>query len=141
MDSQIAYNGISISMTILAEIGANGYLFIDTQRAIEMAKFFGISTKRLSKSIGTKGYNGQPGTAITHTITCHLLIDGRRFLNQPLLVTPLGQHDLIIGRRWFAKHDVWLDVRNQGLVWPEQQCPMDVITEHQYRQAPKQILQ
>lgn len=130
VDSQIAYNGISILMTILADTGANGYLFIDTQWAIEMAKFFGIPTKQLSKLISMKGYNNQPGTAITHTITCHLLIEGWWLLNQPLLVTPLGQHDLIIGRRWFAKHDVWLDVCNQKLVWPEQQCPMDVITEH-----------
>lgn len=39
VDSQIAYNtGISIPMSTLADTGANGYLFIDTQQVIEMAK-------------------------------------------------------------------------------------------------------
>ena len=40
--SQVAFNGYSIPMKSLADSGANGYLFIDTQRAIEAAQFFGI---------------------------------------------------------------------------------------------------
>lgn len=128
-------------MTTLADTGANGYLFIDTQRAIEIARFFGIPTQKLPIPVGTKGYDGQAGSAITHAIVCHLLIEGRRFLNQPFLITSLGQQDLIIGRRWLAEQDVWLDVRNRNLVWPEQRCIMDDLTTQQYREAPKQILQ
>ena len=41
--SQIAYNGLSFPMTTLADTGANGSLFIDTQQAIEIAKYFEIS--------------------------------------------------------------------------------------------------
>ena len=35
-----------------------------------------------------------------------------------MLVTNLGRHDLIIGRKWLAKQDVWLDVKNRKLLWP-----------------------
>ena len=77
MNSQIAYNGISIPLTNLANTGANVYLFMDTQKAIELAKFFGIPTQRLNTPIGTKGYDGRAGSTITHVIVCHLLIDGR----------------------------------------------------------------
>ena len=120
MNSQIAYNEISIPLTTLANTGANGYLFIHTKRAIELTKFFGIPTHQLKTSIGIKRYYGQVGAAITHAIVCHLLIGRRCFLNQPFLIADLGQHDLIIGRKWFDRHDVWLDVRNWRLVWPEQ---------------------
>lgn len=48
----------------------------------------------------------------------HLVVDGRRFLNQTFLLIDLGQHDLIIGRRWLSEQDVWMDVRNHQLIWP-----------------------
>jgi len=77
VNSQIAYNGISIPLTTLADTGANGYLFMDTQRATELVKFFGISTRRLNTPIGTKGYDGRAGSTITEAIVCHLLVGGR----------------------------------------------------------------
>lgn len=141
VNSQIAYNGISIPLTTLADTGANGYLFMDTQRATGLAKFFGIPTRRLNNPIGTKGYDGRAGSAITHAIICHLLIGGRRFLNQPFLIADLGQHDMIVGRKWFESHDVWLNVRHRRLVWPEQRSHLDSIQSQQYLEAPKQILQ
>lgn len=141
MNSQIAYNGISIPLTTLVDTGANGYLFMDTQRATELAKFFGIPTRRLDSPVATKGYDGKAGSAITHAIICHLLIDGRRFLNQPFLITNLGQHDMIIGRKWFDHYDVWLNVKHRRLVWPDQRSCLDDIQSKQYLEVPKQILQ
>ena len=141
MNSQIAHNGISIPLTTLADTGANGYLFIHTKRATELTKFFGIPTHQLKTEIGTKGYDGQARASITHVMRCHLLTGGRCFLNQLFLITDLGQHDLIIGRKWFDHHDVWLDVKNRKLIWPEQRSSMDIITREQYLEAPKQILQ
>ena len=141
MNSQVAYNGISIPLTTLADTGANGYLFMDTQRAVGLAKFFGVPTRRLDTPIGTKGYDGRTGSTITHAIICHLLIDGRRFLNQPFLIANLGQHDVIVGRKWFDSQDVWLNVKHRKLVWPEQRSLLDEIQCKQYLVAPKQILQ
>jgi hypothetical protein len=36
----------------------------------------------------------------------------------PFLVTDLGHHDVILGRKWLAYLDLWLDVRNRQLIWP-----------------------
>lgn len=49
----------------------------------------------------------------------HLWVEGRRFLKVPLLITDLGQYDLILGRKWLSEQDIWLDVRERRLVWPE----------------------
>ena len=35
-----------------------------------------------------------------------------------MLVVDLGSHDIILGRKWFTHLDIWLDVRNQRLLWP-----------------------
>lgn len=40
--SQIALNGLSFPMTALADTGANRSLFLDRQRAVEMAQFHNI---------------------------------------------------------------------------------------------------
>ena len=74
--SQIAYNGLSFSMITLADTEANDSLFIDTQRAIEIVKYFEISIIQLRTAADTKGFNGQPETPITHAIMLHLVIDG-----------------------------------------------------------------
>ena len=35
-----------------------------------------------------------------------------------MLILDLGSHDIILGRKWFTQFDIWLDVRNQRLLWP-----------------------
>ncbi len=37
-----------------------------------------------------------------------------------MLILDLGSHNLIIGRKWLEYYDVWLDVRNRRLLWPNQ---------------------
>jgi hypothetical protein len=37
-----------------------------------------------------------------------------------MLILDLGSHNLILGRKWLAYHDIWLDVRNRRLLWPDQ---------------------
>ena len=46
------------------------------------------------------------------------MVDGRRQLDIPILITNLGRHDLIIKRKWLAKQDVWLDIKNRKLLQP-----------------------
>ena len=79
----------------------------------------------LDTTAETKGFNGRQGPSITHAIILHLIIDNRRFLNQTFLLVDLGQHDMIIGRRWLAEQDVWMDVRNRRLIWPNECVPTD----------------
>jgi predicted aspartyl protease len=138
--SQIASNGYSVSLSSLVDSGANGYLFIDTQRAIEAAKFLGVPVYPLPKHCGTKGFDGRPGVPIAHAIILHLWVDGRRFLRAPMLITDLGQYDMIIGRNWLAKHDVWLNMKDQRLIWPEQRSLLEEVQSKQMTVVPKEIL-
>ncbi len=79
---------------------------------------------RLKNPIPLHGYDGKASQA-THVIILHLRIDGRRQQNVPMVIVDLGQHDLILGRKWFALHDIWLDVKNQRLIWPDGRSPED----------------
>ena len=112
VNSQLAYNGLSFPMTTLADTGANRYLFIDTKKAIELAHFYNIPTEPLRQPVKIRGFSGSDRLHITHAIKLHLIVGGRRFLNQTFLILNLGQHEAIISRQWFAEHDVWLDVWN-----------------------------
>ena len=125
VDSQLAYNGLSFPVTTLADTGANRYLFIDTKKAIELARFYNIPTEPLKQPAKTRGFSGSAGPQITHAIKLHLIIGRRRFLNKPFLILNLGQHVAITGRQWFYDHDILLDVPNRRLIWPHERTLKD----------------
>jgi hypothetical protein len=50
-------------------------------------------------------------------------------MNVLMLIAELGQHQLILGRSWMEEHDLWIDVRNRRLVWPEERSQQEEITE------------
>ena len=58
----------------------------------------------------------------------------------PILITDLGQHDIIIGKNWLAEQDVWLNMKDQRLVWPDQRSLLDEIQSQQNISLPKMIL-
>ena len=105
-------------MSALADLGVNGFVFIDTRLTHDLMKFLDVTTTSLSKPFSVKGYDGRPGKPVSKILTLHLEIDGRRQKDIPMLVLDLGSHDLILGRKWFTHFDIWLDVRNQRLLWP-----------------------
>ena len=72
----ISYNGFRVDSYALADTGANGFAFIDTACAIDVAKFLDIKTTRLEKPITVKGFDGKHGKAVTHILILHLSIDG-----------------------------------------------------------------
>jgi hypothetical protein len=113
---------------------------MDTQFAIEAARFFNIPVHPLPEPCRVKGFDGKSSTEITHAIILHLSVDGRRFLNMPIIITDLGQHDMIIGKNWLAEHDVWLNMKDQRLVWPDQRSLLDEIQSQQTMSLPKAIL-
>ena len=141
VDSQLAYNGLSFTVNTLADTGANGYLFIDTKKAIELACFYNIPTEPLRQPAKTRGFSSSDGPQITHTIKLHLIVGGWQFLNQTFLILNLGQHEVIISRQWFAEHDVWLDIQNWQLIWPYEQTLKDELEASQPKILPRQILQ
>jgi hypothetical protein len=130
-------------MKALADTGAGGYLFIDQATAIRICKRFGHGVKRLKEPLTVRGFNGSVAPAITHYIRLNLWVEGRRFRHAPMLIAPLGQHDLIIGRNWLADKDIWLDVRNQRLIWPEDRAvptQEEVVQRRQMPVVPTRIL-
>jgi hypothetical protein len=121
---QIAKNGFGNSLNALADTGANGLAFINTSCAVDAAKFFDTKVIRLKDPCPVRGYDGKPGKA-THVIILHLRVDGRRQKNVPMLILDLGQQDLILGRKWFEEHDIWMDIKNRRLIWPEERSLED----------------
>jgi hypothetical protein len=103
----------------LVDTGANGSIFLNTACAIDVAKFFQTKVVRLKTPYQIKGYDGKSNQPVTHVIILHLAIDGRRFKNVPMIIANLGNHDMIIGRQWLDEKDIWLDVKNQRLLWPQ----------------------
>ena len=48
-----------------------------------------------------------------------MTIQDHRELTTPMLITKLGQHQIILGKSWMKKHGVVLDMRNDRLsFWP-----------------------
>jgi hypothetical protein len=115
----IAHNRYAVKLNALVNSEANGFVFINTLCAIDIAKFLNVKAQRLSRPINVKGYNKKAESAITHILRLHLTIDGRRQYYIPLLILDLGSHDCILGRKWFVFLGVLIDAKRYCLRWPD----------------------
>jgi hypothetical protein len=116
----LAYNGYRVQTSALVDSGANGFVFIDTQCATNLARFLDVAFTPLPTPYPVRGFDGKPGRPATHAIILNLGVARRQQRRIPMLILDLGNHDLILGRKWLSYFDVWLDVRNQRLLWPNQ---------------------
>jgi hypothetical protein len=114
----LSNNGYSVKLKALADSRANGFVFIDTLCASDIAKFLGVKAQKLPQPVKVKGYDGRAGNAITHFLRLHLTINGRRQYNLPLLILDLGSHDLILGRKWLKHFCILVDAAAGCLRWP-----------------------
>jgi hypothetical protein len=64
----IVHNEYVVKLNVLADSGANGFVFIDTLCAIDIAKFLNVKAQRLSCLINVKGYDRKAGSAITYIL-------------------------------------------------------------------------
>jgi predicted aspartyl protease len=112
-----------VSSRALVDSGANGFVFIDRQCAVDIAQFLNLKAYRLPRSVPVKGYNGEGTQPVTHYLRLHLTIDQRRQYNLPLLILDLGSHDLILGRKWLAFFDILVNARRACLHWPKELEP------------------
>lgn len=115
----VSHNGSKVDIITLADTGANAFVLVDTRCASQTAESLNIPIQNLPKPIPVRGYNGQKGKSIVSILRMNLCVDGRKQYNVPFLITDLGDHDIILGRKWLAYLNLWLDVRNHRLVWPE----------------------
>jgi hypothetical protein len=53
----ITHNKYAVKLNVLANSGVNGFVFINTFYAIDIAKFLNVKAQRLSCPINVKGYN------------------------------------------------------------------------------------
>ena len=63
----LAKNGYGVISQALVDSGANGFVFIDTCCAVDIAKFLGLKTQRLPRAVPVKGYDGKGGQPIVTT--------------------------------------------------------------------------
>jgi predicted aspartyl protease len=102
----LSCNGYGVKTTALADSGANAFTLLNTECAQKISKFLNTPFEKLERPIPVKGYDGRTGKPITSVLRIHLRIDGRRQYNVPFLVTDLGHHDVILGRKWLAYLDL-----------------------------------
>ena len=138
--TQIGKNGYGVQADSLADTGANGYAFINTEFAVQVAKFCQTPAIRLQEVCYVKGYDGKTKEPVTHVIFLDLRIDGRQFKEVPLLIADLGNHEIILGRKWLAEQDIWLDVKNRRMIWPNERSPEEQVRLRNELVAPKGAL-
>ena len=112
-------NGYSVTLNALIDSGANGFIFMDTLCACDITPFLGTKFQRLPRTYHVKGYDGKAQNDISHFTRAHLMVDGRRQYNAPLLILDLGSHDIILGRKWLERFDIGIDCKRRRLIWPK----------------------
>ena len=102
----LSRNGCGVNTTALADSRANAFALLDTKCARKISEFLNTLIELLERLVPIKGYNRQMGRPITSILRIHLRVNGRRQYNVPFLVTNLGHHDVILGRKWLAYLDL-----------------------------------
>jgi hypothetical protein len=64
----IAHNKYAVKLNVLADFGANGFVFIDTLCTIDITKFLNVKAQCLSCPINVKGYDRKAESAITYIL-------------------------------------------------------------------------
>jgi hypothetical protein len=109
----LSCNGCGVNTTALADSRANAFALLDTICAKKISEFLNTPFEQLERPIPIKGYNGRMGKPIASILRIHLHVNGRRQYNVPFLVIDLGHHNVILGRKWLAYLDLWLDIWNR----------------------------
>ena len=107
----VSNNGLGIKTSSLIDTEANGYTFVDTQFAKTVERFLGIKPSILKDLCKVRGFNGQQTTSNTQFLELMLIID-RRQIQILILIVGLGDHDIILGRKWFVHTGVLIDCKN-----------------------------
>ena len=103
-------NRSKVSSFALADTGANALALIDTLSAQATSQFLSIPVERLPNPIVVRGFNGVNAPLITSILQLHICVDRRRLYNVPFLITDLGGHNMILGRKWMSYLGVSLDI-------------------------------
>ena len=112
-------NNSEIETTALLDTGATGYSFVDPSMVRRVCDKLHIEPVRLSRPKALRGFDGKPALNVTHAIYPTMTILDHKETTTPMLITKLGQHQIILGKPWMKKHGAVLDMKNDRLsFWP-----------------------
>ena len=124
MPVRLVRQGIMVKFDALIDSGANGYAFLDSNTLRHLNRFSEAQTRKLPNPIPIQGYNGSVGKNYVSFVSYFdLHVDKRIQRKTPFLILPLGNHPLILGRKWLQHNDVWLNCRLHRLKWPDDTPP------------------
>ena len=121
VDAELSAQNKKTATKGLADSGCTGaYCVIDEEYAVDVCRELDIAPRLIHPPRPLRGYDGKLAKRpITQAIYPHLSVDGHRESTVPMLIAPLGQHRLILGKPWMNKHQVLLDCqRDKLLFWP-----------------------
>ena len=137
---RLAKNSLSIASRALIDTGANGLAFIDAHLAGLLTKNFQTSLVALNDPLRVRGFNGTEAQPIRQALALHLLVDGRQCMDMPFLVTDLGKHEVILGKKWLAENRVLPDCYRQRLIWPRERSLKEELVSKHFMGVPRSIL-
>lgn len=107
-----------MKVSALVDTGATAYLLINASFAELLSKRMGAPIDALKRPVPVKGYDGNRGTPVTHSIRLTLHIGGRTFIRAPFLLINMAR-DIILGNHWLADHDIGVRSSCRQLLWPK----------------------
>ena len=112
-------NSNEIKTIALLDTGATGYSFVDSSIARRICDNLLIEPIRLSKPKAICGFDGKQAPNVTHAIYLTMTVKDHKETTTPMLITKLGQHQIILRKPWMKKHGAVLDMRTDRLsFWP-----------------------
>ncbi len=112
----LSSNEISYSLKSLIDTGAAGYSFIDELTAQNVCDHLQIESLPLTKPKPIRGFDGHYAKKfITHAIYSNLTVQDHMERSVSMLITRLGQHQMILGKTWMNKTGVTIDMRDDRL--------------------------
>jgi hypothetical protein len=108
---QLKYNGQVHTITALLDTGASmsAEALIDITFARELSQQFGLPLKRLDQPLQPRGYYGRKGPLIEYSFFPRLQVFSYEQPSTLFFYTVLGQHKVLLGKKWMRRHGVVLD--------------------------------
>ena len=102
----------------LVDTDATEYTFIDEMTVHIICENLEISLIPLLKPKPVKGFDEHlTKRSITHAIYPDLTVQDHSELTAPMLITPLGQHLIVLENPWLNQHRVVLDMKSDSLIF------------------------
>jgi hypothetical protein len=120
VDCSVSWEGKTATFKALVDTGANTYALINQKHTRSLTNVLQMPVHELTTPIPLRGFDGRPSKAIRQVLEVDLVLYQCTQPRQYLLVAELGSHDLILGRKWLAAHDILPDCRRNRLYWPEE---------------------